>query len=65
MGFKTLVISALAATGAASPLFPRAGANNTHVNSNGLKFSHFNHTLPNVTIFATGELRLRLLNRWI
>ena len=36
--------------------FKRAGGNTiVYTNSNGLNFTSFNPTLPNVTIFATGK----------
>lgn len=52
---QTLAISALVTTSYASPLiYPRA-VNTSYTNSNGLTFSHFNGSLPNVTILATGK----------
>lgn len=66
MGFKDVAICAsalLAATGSATPVFhhPR-GANTTYAytNSNGLRFTHFNQFLPNVTVLATGTPPCRL-----
>jgi hypothetical protein len=59
MGFtlQTIAISALAITSYASPLiYPRA-ANTSYTNSNGLTFNHFNGSLPNVTILATGKYK--------
>ncbi|OQD90413.1 hypothetical protein PENANT_c001G05743 [Penicillium antarcticum] len=57
MGFhlNTFLVSALAATSYASPLIQARASNNTsYTNSNGLKFNHFNASLPNVTLLATG-----------
>ncbi|KGO61415.1 L-asparaginase, type II [Penicillium expansum] len=51
---QTLAFSALAITSYASPLiYPRA-ANTSYTNSNGLTFNHFDNSLPNITILATG-----------
>lgn len=57
--FKNTAVCAsalLAATASATPVFhyPRAANSSAFTNSNGLKFTHFNQSLPNVTILATG-----------
>lgn len=56
MGFslQTLAVSALVATSYASPLIHSRASNTSYTNSNGLKFNHFNGSLPNVTLLATG-----------
>jgi L-asparaginase len=57
MGFslRTRAVSALAVTTYASPLISPRAANTSYTNSNGLTFNHFNSSLPNVTILATGK----------
>lgn len=52
--FQTLALSALVATGYASPLINSRASNTSYTNSNGLKFNHFNGSLPNITLLATG-----------
>ncbi|KAJ5357302.1 hypothetical protein N7541_004460 [Penicillium brevicompactum] len=56
MGFSlhTLAVSALVATSYASPLIHSRASNTSYTNSNGLKFNHFNGSLPNITLLATG-----------
>ncbi|KAJ5973640.1 hypothetical protein N7481_010850 [Penicillium waksmanii] len=51
---NTLAISALAVTSYASPLIHARASNTSYTNSNGLKFNHFDASLPNVTLLATG-----------
>ncbi|KAJ5372447.1 L-asparaginase type II [Penicillium concentricum] len=51
---QTLVVSALAITSYASPWVYSRAAHTSRTNSNGLTFNHFNSSLPNVTILATG-----------
>lgn len=55
---KTLAISALAVTSYASPLIHARASNTSYTNSNGLKFNHFDASLPNVTLLATGTRAL-------
>lgn len=52
--FNTLAVSALAATSYASPIIHSRASNTSYTNSNGLKFNHFDASLPNVTLLATG-----------
>lgn len=56
MGFslKTLALSVLTTTSFASPLIYSRATNTSYTNANGLSFNHFNGSLPNVTILATG-----------
>lgn len=58
MPLKPILVSALATIASASPLLYSRDTNETFVftNANGLNFTQMNTTLPNVTIFATGEL---------
>lgn len=51
---KTLALSVLATTSFASPLIHSRATNTSYTNANGLTFNHFNGSLPNVTILATG-----------
>lgn len=57
MGFlsNTIAISALAATAYSSPLIQARASNTSYTNSNGLKFNHFDASLPNITLLATGK----------
>lgn len=57
MALKTLAVAALAATSYASPLIQSRVANTSYTNSNGLTFSQFNHSRPNVTLLATGTVQ--------
>ena len=57
--FKNTAVCAsaiLAATASATPVvhYPRTANSSAFTNLNGLKFTHFNQSLPNVTILATG-----------
>ncbi|OQE28485.1 hypothetical protein PENSTE_c003G05625 [Penicillium steckii] len=52
-----VALATLAWQSSASPLLYSRGANGTgfvFTNANGLNFTQMNHTLPNITIFATG-----------
>ena len=62
MGFSlhTLAVSALVATSYASPLIHSRASNTSYTNSNGLKFNHFNGSLPNITLLATGLYHFKL-----
>lgn len=55
---RFLSLMTLAAASMASPvLLPRAeGLVYNYTNSFGLAFSQMNASLPNITVFATGEL---------
>lgn len=52
--FFHLAVAALAATSYASPLIHSRATNTSYTNSNGLTFNHFNASLPNITLLATG-----------
>jgi len=61
MAIALFTLAALAGIAYTSPvLHRRATSNDTTVftNYNGLNFTQMNTTLPNVTIFATGEKTL-------
>lgn len=57
---RSLCLASLAAISAASPIIvPRSDAPAyNYTNSFGLNFTQVNGSLPNVTIFATGMLKL-------
>lgn len=51
---QTLAVSAVVATSYAFPLIQSRAINISYTNSNGLKLDHFNGSLPNITLLATG-----------